>query len=85
MTRSSAYLWATVLPSLFISTSVSLSASESIIASAFISESKVTSLATLNSASLLGSLVQCLGLYLWQCVASCLILHFDNLLASLSN
>ena len=72
------YLWAAGSPSASISTSVNLLARVSISALAF----KCFNLDLCKRFSQF--VVQRLGLYLWQCGASCLILHFDTFLASLS-
>ena len=54
-------------------------------ASALITESKVTSVSTLNSVSVSDRLSSsALVFRFWQCVTSCLILYFDTLLANLS-
>ena len=54
-------------------------------ASALITESKVTSVSTLNSVSVSARLSSsALVFRFWQCVTSCLILYFDTLLANLS-
>ena len=57
----------------------------SISASALITESKVTSVSTLNSVSVSASLsFSALVFRFWQCVTSCLILYLHTLLANLS-
>ena len=70
---------------MFISTSVNLAAGVSMSASALITDSKVTSVSTLNSVSVSASLSSSpLVFRFWQCVTGCLILYFDTLLANLS-